>query len=517
MTDGKRVLVAEDHQRTRNAWAELISSWGFEVEAAEDGQRALELVGSFEPHILLLDLKLPLKDGLEVLGEIRRRGLPITTIVISGEGDIPDAVQAIKLGAYDYLRKPVDPPRLRQTLNNLSEHLAVSEENQRLRLRLMGAGELGPIVGQSQAMRRVMALIEQAAPSSASVIIQGESGTGKEIVARTIHEYSPRRGGPYVAINCAALPEGLLESELFGHERGAFTGADARRAGCFELANGGTLLLDEIGEMKPELQAKLLRVIEERKLRRVGGSADIALNVRVLAATNRDLGEALRAGRLRDDLYYRLNVFTIALPRLAERLEDLPALTDHFVREFARANGRQITGVDNECLEALKARAWPGNVRELRNAIERAVIVSAGPLIGAADLPAERVLAGAAAAAHSAPPPPAPAPASAGLGAAPSAAEPASPGCELPVGQPLREVERQLILKTLEMVGNNRVRAAEILGISPKTLYNKLGRYQAKSAAGESEADDGEGKDLATDGGAAAQGANGKSGPAGKA
>ncbi|MGB6561533.1 MAG: sigma-54 dependent transcriptional regulator [Candidatus Binataceae bacterium] len=475
MADAKRVLVAEDHPRTRHAWVELIASWGFKVEAAEDGQRATELIASFEPHILLLDLKLPRKDGLGVLGEIRQSGLPITTIVISGEGDIPDAVQAIKLGAYDYLRKPVDPPRLRQTLNNLSEHLAVSEENQRLRLRLMGVGELGPIIGQSQAMRRVMALVEQAAPSSASVIIQGDSGTGKEIVARTIHESSPRRNGPYVAINCAALPESLLESELFGHERGAFTGADQRRAGCFELANGGTLLLDEITEMKPELQAKLLRVIEDRKLRRVGGSADIALNVRVLAATNRDLGEAIRAGRLREDLYYRLNVFTIALPRLSERLDDLPVLADHFVREFARANSKQISGVDNVCLEALKARSWPGNARELRNVIERAVIVSAGPLITVADLPAEGAL----------PPPPVPAPRTPETSASTPAEQPApasdSPAQGLPVGQPLREVERQLILKTLEMAGGNRVRAAEILGISPKTLYNKLGRYQAKS------------------------------------
>jgi DNA-binding NtrC family response regulator len=478
MADAKRVLVAEDHPRTRHAWVELIASWGFKVEAAEDGQRAIELLASFEPHILLLDLKLPIKDGLGVLSEIRQRGLPITTIVISGEGDIPDAVQAIKLGAYDYLRKPVDPPRLRQTLNNLSEHLAVSEENQRLRLRLMGVGELGPIIGQSQAMRRVMALVEQAAPSSASVIIQGDSGTGKEIVARTIHESSPRRNGPYVAINCAALPESLLESELFGHERGAFTGADQRRAGCFELANGGTLLLDEITEMKPELQAKLLRVIEDRKLRRVGGSADIALNVRVLAATNRDLGEAIRAGRLREDLYYRLNVFTITLPRLSERLDDLPVLADHFVREFARANSKQISGVDNVCLEALKARSWPGNARELRNVIERAVIVSAGPLITVADLPAEGAL----------PSPPAPTvaaartPESSGFTSAEQSAPPSNPPAQgLPVGQPLREVERQLILKTLEMAGGNRVRAAEILGISPKTLYNKLGRYQAKS------------------------------------
>ncbi|MGZ3511012.1 MAG: sigma-54-dependent transcriptional regulator [Candidatus Binataceae bacterium] len=479
MADAKRVLVAEDHPRTRLAWAELITSWGFKVEAAEDGLRAIELIASFEPHILLLDLKLPGKDGLGVLSEIRLRGLPITTIVISGEGEIPDAVQAIKLGAYDYLRKPVDPPRLRQTLNNLSEHLTVSEENQRLRLRLMGVGELGPIIGQSQAMRRVMALVEQAAPSSASVIIQGDSGTGKEIVARTIHESSPRRSGPYVAINCAALPEGLLESELFGHERGAFTGADQRRAGCFELANGGTLLLDEITEMKPELQAKLLRVIEDRKLRRVGGSSDIALNVRVLAATNRDLGDAILKGRLREDLYYRLNVFTIVLPRLTERLEDLPALVDHFVRDFARANSKQISGVDNACLEALKARAWPGNARELRNVIERAVIVSTGSLITVADLPTEGALA--MPAAQNATTPQAP--------ETPSSADPeqsalaaaGTPAQGLPVGQPLREVERQLILKTLEMAGGNRVRAAEILGISPKTLYNKLGRYHAKS------------------------------------
>jgi DNA-binding NtrC family response regulator len=484
MADAKRVLVAEDHPRTRQAWTELIASWGFKVEAAEDGQRAIELIGSFEPHIVLLDLKLPIKDGLGVLGEIRQRGLPITTIVISGEGDIPDAVQAIKLGAYDYLRKPVDPPRLRQTLNNLSEHLAVSEENQRLRLRLMGVGQLGSIIGQSQAMRRVMALVEQAAPSSASVIIQGDSGTGKEIVARTIHESSPRRSGPYVAINCAALPEGLLESELFGHERGAFTGADQRRAGCFELANGGTLLLDEITEMKPELQAKLLRVIEDRKLRRVGGTSDIVLNVRVLAASNRDLADAIVTGRLREDLYYRLNVFTIALPRLAERLEDLPLLVDHFVREFARANSKQVSGVDNACLEALKARPWPGNARELRNVIERAVIVSTGPLITVTDLPTL--------AAPAAPPPQAPetsAPAAAAQSARP---EPDSPAPGLPVGQPLREVERQLILQTLEMAGGNRVRAAEILGISPKTLYNKLGRYQAKSDSEKSEPEPGD-------------------------
>jgi two-component system response regulator HydG len=319
----------------------------------------------------------------------------------------------------------------------------------------MGAGELGPLIGQSLKMRRVMAIIEQAAPSSAPVIIRGDSGTGKEIVARTIHELSPRHDGPYVAVNCAALPETLMESELFGHERGAFTGADQRRIGSFELANGGTLLLDEITELKPELQAKLLRVIEDRRLRRLGGGSEIALNVRVLAASNQDLAEAVREARLREDLYYRLAVFTIEVPPLCERIEDIPFLVDQFIQAFARANGKTISGVDNQCMEELRSRPWPGNARELRNAIERAVIVGEGPLITKADLP-----------------PPSP------LNDRPSRVEPPE-ASSLPVGAPLREVERELILKTLESVGGNRARAAQILGISAKTLYNKLGRMAA--------------------------------------
>jgi transcriptional regulator with PAS, ATPase and Fis domain len=303
-------------------------------------------------------------------------------------------------------------------------------------------------------MRRVMALVEQAAPTTASIIILGDNGTGKEMVARTIHALSPRRNGPYVAVNCAALPETLFESELFGHERGAFTGAYQRRVGCFELAQEGTLLLDEIGEMKPELQAKLLRVLEDRKLRRLGGTTDIALNVRVLAATNHSLSEAIREGRLREDLYYRLNVFTIDVPRLSERLDDIPLLAENFIREFAQANGKSIAGADNECVEALKLREWPGNVRELRNVIERAVIVSPGPLLTAADL------------------------CPSALRQPSSKPEFATAPRGLPVGKSLKDTERDLILQTLELVGGNRLRAAGILGISPKTLYNKLGRYQ---------------------------------------
>jgi two-component system response regulator HydG len=297
----------------------------------------------------------------------------------------------------------------------------------------------------------VMVLIKQVAPTSAPVILRGESGTGKEVVARTIHELSPRSQGPYVAINCAALPENLMESELFGHERGAFTGADRRREGCFELANGGTLLLDEITEMKVELQAKLLRVLEEQTLRRVGGTADVPLDVRVLAASNRNLEQALREGRLREDLYYRLNVFNIELPTLDRRRDDIPILVDHFIRELAPGIGKEVKGADNDCLQALKARKWPGNVRQLRNVVERALVVTRGPLLTQGDLPPE---------------------------AAPGAD--ASAVFEVRLGSSIEQVERDLILRTIDVAEGNKARAAEILGISLKTLYNRLERYQSE-------------------------------------
>jgi len=449
MPSKKRILVAEDDVATGQAWSELIATWGFDVRIADDGRRAVEFAESYDPHILLLDLRLPELNGLEVLGELRQRGVDIPTIMISGEGEISDAVQAIKLGAYDYLHKPVDPPHLRVLLNNLSNHLTVAEENQRLRRRLARAGELGRLVGHSAPLRRIMTLIEQVAPSAASVVILGESGTGKELVARTLHELSPRQAGPYVAINCAALPETLMESELFGHERGAFTGADRRREGCFELATGGTLLLDEIGEMKPELQAKLLRVLEEGKLRRLGGGAEISIDVRVLASTNRNLEAAIREGRFREDLYYRLNVFTIELPPLSGHTDDIAALVEHFMREIEAPVGKTVNGIDAEALEILKAYGWPGNVRQLRNVIERALIVTRGPLIGVADLPADLKRGGG-----------------------------GNSVFEVKLGASLDEVERELIQRTIEFSGGNKSRAAEILGVSLKTLYNRLERYQ---------------------------------------
>jgi DNA-binding NtrC family response regulator len=447
-----KVLVAEDDVTSHEMWCSMLASWGYEVKTAEDGEKALELLHSFQPHVLLSDLRMPRRGGLDLLRDISDLQLEIVPIIISGVGEIPDAVQAIKLGASDYLCKPIDPLHLERILKSLAEHFGVREENLRLRRRLMEVGELGPLFGKSLAMRRVLVTIERVAESSASVIITGESGTGKELSARTIHQLSARKDGPFIGINCAAIPQTLMETELFGHERGAFTGADRRREGCFELANGGTLLLDEITEMNSELQAKLLRVIEERKLRRVGGTVEIKLDVRVLAASNRDLERAVRDGNLREDLFYRLNVFTIEMPPLYERVDDLPLLIESFVQHFAQLNHKQISGVDEECLAALKSYPWPGNVRQLRNVIERAAILCRGPVIRIGDLPA---------------------------GFKSSGQKEAAGFVQIRIGTSLDDAERELISKTLEFTGGNKTRAAEVLGVTAKTLYNRLEHYAA--------------------------------------
>src|ERR1700730_15792485 len=444
-----RILVAEDDVDSHEAWRESITAWGFKGQIAEDGVQALELINSFNPHILVADLRMPRKNGLELLNDIRELSIHLPTIMISGQGEIPDAVESLKLGAIDYLRKPLDPAHLRQVLTNLADNIAVREENSALRRRLAQIGELGPLFGRSLAMRRVIVAIERLAPSSASAVITGESGTGKELIARTIHELSPRRAAPYVAVNCAAIPETLMESAMFGHERASFTGADRRREGCFEAANGGTLLLDEITEMKPELQAKLLRVIEERRARRVGGTTEIPLDVRVLAASNRDVEQAVRDGVLRTDLYYRLNVFTIQLPPLRERVEDLPQLIQVFISHYGAQNQKSFIGADEECVKALQAHPWPGNVRQLRNVIERAVIICEGRTICTKDLPdLFRVV------------------------------DTSAPGyIKMPLGSSLEAVEKEMILRTIEFTRGNKTRAAATLGVSIKTLYNKLGQY----------------------------------------
>ncbi len=444
MTLNGRILVVEDDPTTLEAWCGMIRTWGFDVRGAVDGEDALERLRAYSPHVLISDLKMPRRDGLSLLKEMRRLGVDVPTLIISGEGDIPEAVASIKLGAIDYVRKPIDPPHLRALLNSLALRPAAAKA-----AASSPAGATPALIGKSAAIREALALIAKVAPSSTSVMVCGESGTGKEVAAAIIHLQSARRAGPYIAVNCAAIPESLMEAELFGHERGAFTGADRRYEGCFERANGGTLLLDEITEMKVELQAKLLRVLEDRRLRRIGGGSEMALDVRVVATTNRSPQRAMREGRLRDDLYYRLSVCTIELPPLRQRPEDIAPLVDHFVGMFGGPS-KEVRGADADFVHALKAYSWPGNVRQLRNVIERALVVSPGPLLTMADLPPEM-----------------------------RPARPGVPVLEVSIGDcSLQEVEREMICRTIEFAGGNKTRAAEMLGISLRTLYNRLERLE---------------------------------------
>ena len=448
-----RILVAADDHSGRESLHDLISSWGFVVQTAA-GNQVLEQAQAFSPHVLLIDLREHQKDGESVVRELQTRGIEVATIVMAEEADLNSSSRTSKPGSYDVVSKPINPSNLRVLLNELATQLRVSEENQRLRRKLIEAGTLGPIIGQSPAMRRVMRQVEEAAASSsASVLIVGESGTGKKLVARTIHELSARRNGPYVAVNCAGLPPELMESELWGHERGTFAGAARRRDGLLAMANGGTLLLDEITELKVEVQAKLLRTIEDKKFRRLGASNEneTALDVRLIASSTKSLTDATHYGRLREDLYSRLNTFTIELPPLRDRLEDIPALVDAFVAQSAQTNRKSVTGVDNECLEILRLFRWPGNVLQLRNVIERATVVARRSLLAAADLPIDVRRAGR-----------------------------KGPHFELRIGESLDEVEREFIFKTLDFTNGNKVRAAQILGISLKTLYNRLVRYNGK-------------------------------------
>ncbi len=450
---GVRIVVASDDRSGRETLRDLISSWGFHARAIAS-DRVLEQAQSFAAHVLLVDLKAQEKDIVGVLQELQARGIEVATIVMAEEADLDSLARSIKPGCSDLISKPINPNNLRVLLSELATQLKVSDENQRLRRILIEAGTLGPIVGQSSAMRSVMRLVEEAAASSsASVSIVGESGTGKKLVARTIHDLSARRGGPYVTVTCTELPDDLMESELWGHERGAFAGADKRREGFLAMANGGTLLIDEITDLKIELQAKLLHTIEDNKLQRIGGNneSEIPLDVRLIASTSKSLTDATRYGRLREDLFSRLNTFIIELPPLRDRLEDIPALVEAFIAQAAEKNRKSITGVDNEFLEILRLNRWPGNVLQLRNVIERATVVARRPLLAASDLPVDIRRAGR-----------------------------KGPHFELRIGESLDEVEREFIFKTLDFTNGNKVRAAQILGISLKTLYNRLIRYHGK-------------------------------------
>ena len=456
----EKVLIVEDEENERVGLAELISGWGYRTETAHDGLEGLEKVELFSPGIVLTDLKMPRMDGMSLLSKLAERSESIAVIVVTAQGTIESAVQAMQIGAFNYIQKPIDFNRLKSILQNAAELRQTRTELEVTRRQLRNKGQLGVLVGSSRKMAEVFHLVEMVAPSTASVLITGESGTGKELVARTIHDLSTRKGKPFIAINCAAIPETLIESEIFGHEKGAFTGALERRVGCFELAEGGTLLLDEIGEMPVATQAKLLRVLEDRKLRRLGSKIETTVDVRVLAATNKVPEEAVASGYLRNDLYYRLNVFNIHMPPLREHKEDLPDLVQSLIGDMNSKHNRNVQMLSDAVMNLFQGYSWPGNVRELRNTLERAVIVCESSVIETKHLPP-------------------------GFGQAPARAAAMDPNAlHLGVGTTVEEAERQLIMKTLEATNNNKTRAAEILGISLKTLHNKLKEYGAAATAG---------------------------------
>ncbi len=444
-----RILVVDDEANARTALAELLRDEGYTIETAADGFKALPKLEEFAPDLLLTDLRMPGMDGLELMRKARELDPETVVVLMTAHGAVDSAVAAMRSGAADYLPKPINMDELVIVLERELERRRLRAETGQLRERLSEKHRISSIVGTSPAMQEVFDTVLQVAPSRASVLITGESGTGKELVAAALHEHSPRARGPFVKLHCAALAETLLESELFGHERGSFTGAVARRDGRFQQAHGGTLFLDEIGEISPSIQVKLLRFLQEHEFERVGGNQTIKVDVRVVAATNRDLLARVKQGAFREDLYYRLNVVSIEMPPLRTRVSDIPLLATHFLGRYAKENGKAITGFADAALERLTRYHWPGNVRELENAIERAVVVCRGDTVRPEDLSSAIV----------------PAQSADGVPAIP--------------GTTLAELERYAILKTLELTGGATSRAAEMLGISPRKIQYKLQEYSA--------------------------------------
>jgi DNA-binding NtrC family response regulator len=457
------ILIVDDEESTRELFAEILQRWGYDVDQTADGHAALKIAAEMHPDVIISDLVMPKLDGLALVRALREEQPDTPVVIITGKGTIDAAVEAVREGVFDFVEKPLDPARLKVILQRALEKKETLHEMQVLRRRLgqVDAGAGVGLVGNSPPMRRAMELVEKVAPSKASVVITGQSGTGKEMVARAIHQLSPRREKPFIAINCSAIPPTLIESEIFGHERGAFTGADQRRLGAWELADGGTLFLDEVGEIPIELQAKFLRVLEEERLRRLGGKSEIMVDVRVISATNRDLKEEIKASRFREDLYFRLNVFHINLAPLKERREDIPVFVQHFIDCFGREGGKKLQGVSPQAMKLLTDYAWPGNIRELRNTLERAVILCSSGIIESEHLPSELASGGG-----------------------------ESAYLKLPYGLPLREIEKEYILSTLSRLQNNKARTAQALGISEKTLYNKLYRYSGRALRRDDESPD---------------------------
>ena len=478
MKVSEKVLIVEDEAHARTGLTELIDSWGFRADCAADGVDGLERVRQWSPGIVVTDLKMPRMDGMELLARVKELQPDVVVIMLTAQGSIESAVEAMRMGAYDYIPKPVDPVRLRTILQNANRQREASSNVELVATRRLSrdSGVLGPLVGSSPQMKAIFEMIERIAPSNVSVLVTGESGTGKELVARCLHELSSRRQKPFVAVNCAAIPETLIESEIFGHEKGAFTGAIERRAGCFELAEEGTLLLDEIGEMPAPTQAKLLRVLEDRKLRRLGSKAETPVDVRVIAATNKDPQQAVQSGQLRGDLFYRLNVFNIEMPPLREHASDIPAIAAKMIDDMNQRHSCSVSGMAPDLLNRLLAYDWPGNARELRNTIERATILAGSGQLQVEHLPPSFGEPGYATRLAPALVPGTPA-------APPSPERDDDRMVRVEVGTTVDEAERQLILKTLLSTHNNKTRAAEILGITPKTLQNKLKEYSSAAAS----------------------------------
>ncbi len=446
------ILVVDDDQAHRGMLRTMLRSWGYAVEEASDGDEAVVLVREKSFSVVLTDVRMARMNGINALRGILEYNPALPVVLMTAYSSVETAVEALRLGAYDYLVKPLDFDNLKHTLHQAIEHSRLSVENRELRRQLSHTASMSGIIGRSKAIARMQEIMNTVAPTEATVLISGESGTGKELVARALHSLSSRADKPFITVNCAALAENLLESELFGHEKGSFTGAERRREGRFAQAHGGTLFLDEVGEMPLSIQAKLLRALQQGEVQRVGSDTQLMVDVRVLAATNRDLRLEVAQKRFREDLFFRLNVISVDVPPLRERAEDVPLLAAHFLEEFASRNRKAVRGFSAQALDTMLRYSWPGNVRELENAVERAVILCHGDLITGRELPSM-------------------------LSSEAQVEErPADPDASL-AGLPLDEVERRAIEETLRLAGDNKSEAARRLGTTRATLHNKLRKY----------------------------------------
>ncbi|MBN2415074.1 sigma-54-dependent Fis family transcriptional regulator [bacterium] len=451
----KKLLIVDDEVKITKILSRILEEEGYDVTAVNTGEKGVDTAQQLQPDIVLMDLNLPGISGIEAMARIIDHFPDVIVILITAYGSISSAVEAMKKGAYDYITKPFDNDALIMTLRRAEEHLNMQKEILHLKDQLKEKYEFKRIVGQSSHIRTVFEHMERVAATDATVLVQGESGTGKELIVRAIHQASARNGKPFVALNCGAIPPNLVESRLFGHEKGAFTDAKERRIGCFEQADGGTLFLDEVGELSLDDQVKLLRAIEERQIVRVGGDREIPVDIRIIAATNKDLGKAVEAGAFRQDLYFRLNVFFIPIPPLRERMEDIPLLVDHFIDKYRQSTAPNVTGISQQAVQRLKMYDWPGNVRELQNAIQSALIMCREGAVLPRHLPL-RIQ---------------------GYPVVDDSGESGGRNLEDKVKKITDEVERNMILAALEEHDGSRTKAAETLGISRKTLFNKMQKY----------------------------------------